>query len=188
MRMTGAALLSFLTACVSLAQAHDTNAPRTRMQAIETRTNTVIVRGVAEIGVVEGTRGVVLVTIRESTDQATREKALGVALTLRGREKIEVVNVIDHDELDSLIRGLDQLASPQWGDTSLPQVEVIYATRDGLRVASFSSRDATSVEAVIQTTYPLQTTTVLNSAQLIGFRNLLEQARGRLDSIGRPRP
>jgi hypothetical protein len=177
-------LLPIAAICLTglVTSAYETNAlPRTRLQAIETRTNTVIVRGIAQIGSVEGCG--VLVTARESTDKTTREKALGVAVTLRG-----IVNVIDHDELDSMVKALDQLGSPQWGDTSLPQVEVIYTTKDGLRIASFSNKGANGLEAVIQTTYPTATTTVLNATQLVVFRNLIDQARGALDAIGRPKP
>jgi hypothetical protein len=184
---TTAALLTFLTACLPLAQAHETNAPRTRMQEIETRTNTVIVRGFVEIGAVECGRSAVVVMARESTDKATGEKVLGLAVTLRIKDRIEVANVIDHDEMESLVRALDQLLSPQWNDTSMPQVEVMYTTRDGLRIASFSNRAATAVEAVLQTTYPVQTTTILNSSHLVAFRNLIDQARGRLDAIARPK-
>jgi hypothetical protein len=157
------------------------------MQEIETRTNSVIVRGFVEIGAIECGRSAVVVIARESTDKVTGEKALGVAVSLRFKDKAEFVNVIDQDELESLVRGLDYVITPQWSDTSMPQMEAIYTTRDGLRIASFSNRAATGVEAVLQTTYPVATTTLLGSAQLVAFRNLIDQARGKLDGIARPR-
>ena len=172
-----------MLACLSIAHAHETNAPRTRMQEIETRTNSVIVRGFVEIGAIECGRSAVVVIARK----VTGEKALGVAVSLRFKDKAEFVNVIDQDELESLVRGLDYVITPQWSDTSMPQMEAIYTTRDGLRIASFSNRAATGVEAVLQTTYPVATTTLLGSAQLVAFRNLIDQARGKLDGIARPR-
>jgi hypothetical protein len=170
----------------AVAMAYETNTvPRTQLEMLEAHTNVVIVKGVAEIGVVEGTRGAVLVVAKESTDKATKQKALGVGLTLRGRERTQDVALIDYDELDSFVKGLDQLTSPQWSETSMPQFEASYTTRDGLRVTSSANRPATAVEAVVQSSHYVQATVVLTSSQLVQFRNLLDQARGKLDAIVR---
>jgi hypothetical protein len=175
-----------LSAMALQVQAHETNLPpRTKLQGIEEHTNTVVVKGFTDIGSVDGTFGCVVVVAKESVDRSTRQKALGVALAIRGRERTQDVSLVDYDELESLLSALDSLNSPPWSDISMQQFEAVYTSKDGLRVATVSNKATGGMEAIVQSTHVVQSTAVLTTAQLNTLRTLISQAKGKLDAIHR---
>lgn len=169
------------------ANAQTTNAPRTQLETLESRTNVLIVKGSVEIGVINGSAGGVLVAAKESTDASTGQKALGVSVVVRGRDGKQDTSYVDYDELDSMIKALGQMNTPPWSDTEMPQIEANYITKDGLRIASANTRNNAGMEAIVQSTHACQASAYLTISQLITFRSLIDQAKARLDGI-RPKP
>jgi hypothetical protein len=163
-------------------QAQSTNAPRTQLEAIESRTNTLIIKGYTEIGSIACGGGSVLVAAKESSDAATRERALGISVVVRGQGRQDT-SYVDYDELDSMIRALDLMNTPPWSESVLPQIEASYTSRDGLRVASANTRNNAGMEAIVQSSRLCVVTAPLSIQQFIAFRNLIEQAKGKLDGI-----
>ncbi|HMJ89054.1 MAG TPA: hypothetical protein VK530_04525 [Candidatus Acidoferrum sp.] len=178
-------IFGFLAACLFAlsAYAQTTNGPRTYLEALETRTNTMIIKGSTEIGVIHGSAGGVLVAAKESTDASTGQKVFGVSIVVRGREKTQDTSYVDYEELDSMIKALGLMNTPPWSDTSMPQVEVSYTTKDGLRIASANARNNAGMESLVQSTHACQATACLNVAQLITLRGFIEQAKGKLEGI-----
>jgi hypothetical protein len=165
------------------ALAQTTNAPRTQLEAIETRTNTLVVKGFTEIGTINCSAGSVLVAAKESSDAATRERAYGVSVVVRGREGRLDTSYVDYDELDSMIRAMGLMTSPPWSESALPQIEASYTSKDGLRVASVNTRSNAGMEAIVQSSHTCVASAPLSVQQLITFRTLIEQAKGKLDGI-----
>ncbi len=165
------------------ANGQTTNGPRTQLEALESRTHVMIVKGSAEIGVISCSAGGVLVAAKESTDASTGQRALGVSVVVRGREGKQDTSYVDYDELDSMIKALGQMNTPPWSDTAMPQIEANYITKDGLRVVSANARNNAAMEALVQSTHACQATASLTIPQLITFRSLIEQAKGKLDGI-----
>src|SRR5579872_1187572 len=122
------------------ADAQDTNAPRTELDAFEARPGVVIVRGSADVGVVTTATGTVLVRCKESVEASSGRKQHGLAITITGKDQQSDTTIIDYDEMDSFLGGLDFLASANWSLTSLQNFDAVYTTRDGLQVAAYSSK------------------------------------------------
>lgn len=163
--------------------AQSTNGPRTQLEAIECRTNTLVVKGFTEIGTIACASGSVLVAAKESSDAATHERVFGVSVVVRGREGRQDTSYIDYDELDSLIKAVGLMNTPPWSESALPQIEASYTSRDGLRVASVNTRNNAGMEAIVESNHACRSTSGISVQQLIMFRSLLEQAKGKLDSI-----
>lgn len=163
--------------------AQTTNAPRTQLETLETRTNVLIVKGSVEIGTITCSAGGALVAAKESTDVSTGQRAVGVSVVVRGRDGKQDTSYVDYDELDSLIKALGLMNTPPWSDTALPQIEANYITKDGLRVASANTRNNAAMEAIVQSTHACQASAYLTISQLITFRSLIEQAKAKLDGI-----
>src|SRR5262245_23412948 len=66
--------------------AQDTNAyaypPATRLESFVTNTDTVVVRGSAEIGVVSADTGVITIKCREISETSTGRKEVGISVDL----------------------------------------------------------------------------------------------------------
>jgi hypothetical protein len=160
-----------------------TNAPRTQLEALEIRTNTLIIKGFIEVGSVNCGSASVLVAAKEATDGATGEKALGASVVVRGRDGRQDTSYIDYDELEALVRALGLMQSPPWSQTAFPQVEVSYATRDGFRVASANTSRNGSMEGMVLSARNCVVGASLNLQQLIAFRSLIDNAKAKLDGI-----
>ena len=151
--------------------------PKTQLQAFEERVGTLIVKGTTELGNISGQGCTVLVACRESTDTSNGQKALGVAVVVRGD-----TSLVDYDELDSFLRALQQLCVTQWGATAMPQFDAVYTTKDGLRVGSFDNKATGTLDGAIQSAHT-KATSYLTIAQLSTFRSLIEQAKAKLDGV-----
>jgi hypothetical protein len=164
------------------AHAQSTNGPRTQLEGLECRTNTLVVKGTFEVGCITGSAGSVTIGAKESTDASTGQKAFGVAVVVRGRAGQDT-SYVDYEELDSLLKALAQMSATPWSQTALPQVEVSYITKDGLRFASANARGNTGIEAVVQSSRACTVSAYLSGAQIPALRSLIENAKAKLDGI-----
>src|ERR1035438_5030657 len=94
-----------------LACAQETNGcllvPATKLEAFETNTDTVIIKATAPIGAVPAHGGAVSVRCREITDAGTGRRESGIIIDFAFGGPVEDVMLIDYDELDSLLDGLE---------------------------------------------------------------------------------
>ena len=120
-----------------MARAQETNIwlpfPATKLEALETNTDTVIIKATAPIGSVPAHSGEVGVRCREITDVGTgrRESGIIIDLTLGG-ELVDTM-LIDYDELGALLDGLEYLGTLDWSVTPLPGFDAVYTTKGGFR-------------------------------------------------------
>ncbi|MDB6018384.1 MAG: hypothetical protein JWR19_2873 [Pedosphaera sp.] len=166
------------------AVAQDTNAPRTKLEAFEAQTGTVIIMGKDQIGSVPAKAGTVLVGYRESTDTGSGQKEYGITVTIKVSEQIVDTTVIDYDEVESLIGGLERLSQIDWTATPLPSFEAVYTTRSGLRIATYSSRKQPgSIGVSLQSWQIIRSRASLSPEQLAQFRAFINQAKEKLDAL-----
>ena len=104
--------------------AQDTNAPLTKIEIFEARTGTVIVRGSVLIGSMSAQTGTVSVRAKESVEAGSGRKEYGIAVGMQEGGRPEDATVIDYDELDSFLNGIDYIRKANPSMTSLALAKI----------------------------------------------------------------
>ena len=173
---------SFLLA--DSARAQDTNAPKTKLEAFEAQTGTVIVKGSALIGSVSAQTGTVSVKCKETIETSSGQKEYGVAVGLNERPGSEDTTIIDYDELDSFLNGIDYISKVNPAAMSLPSFIAVYTTRAELRIAVYTSnRRPGTMQVALQSNCFGKTRVLLSTDQLAQFQSLIQQAKVKLDFL-----
>jgi hypothetical protein len=169
------------------AHAQETNAcllvPATKLEAFETNTDTVIIKATAPIGAVSAHGGEVSVRCREITDAGTGHRESGIIVDIAFSAQLEGTTLIDYDELDSLLDGMDYLGKLDWSVTTLPDFSAAYTTKGGFRAEAHGSRRTGNIEFGVRSTRVIASRLVLSRDQLGQLRSLVEQAKAKLDSL-----
>ena len=185
--ITAVSVFALFTAFVSAQDASSAQKePKTKLEAFEAKTGTVLIKGIQEMGSVAGI-GSVSVDCREFTDANTGRKEYGITIEVKeatenARFERKETTLIDYDEIDSLLKGLDYIAKVDNSATALTSFEAIYKTKGDLRVATFSG-GREKVQAAIQSGRIRTATAFLSLDQLAKFRVLIASAKTKLDSI-----
>jgi hypothetical protein len=174
-----------LLACSARAQ--ETNAclpvPATKLEAYETNTDTVIVKATAPIGTVAAHGGEVSVRCHEITDAGTGRRDSGIIVDIAFSVQLQATTLIDYDELDSLLDGMDYLGKLDWSVTPLPDFSAAYTTKGGFRADAHGSRRTGNIEFAVRSTRVIAPRLTLSRDQLGQLRSLVEQAKAKLDSL-----
>ena len=166
------------------ARAQDTNAPKTKLETFEAQTGTVIVKGSALIGSVSAQTGTVSVKCKETIETSSGQKEYGVAVGLNERPGSGDTTIIDYDELDSFLDGIDYISKINPAAMSLPNFIAVYTTRGELRIAVYTStRRPGTIQVALQSNRLGKTRVLLSTAQLAQFQNLIQQAKIKLDFL-----
>ena len=173
--LTGSVLAQETNACLPL--------PATKLEAFETNTDTVIIKATAPIGTASANAGAVSVRCREITDAGTGRRESGIIVDIALSSQLEGTTLIDYDELDSLLDGLDYLGKLDWSVTSLPDFHAFYATKGGFRADARGSRRTGNIEFTVRSTRAIAPKLTLSRDQLGQLRSLIEQAKTKLDSL-----
>ena len=167
---------------VLAARAQDTtNAPRTEIELFETQTGTVIVKGIGPIGSMNIGAGIVSLRSKETTEIGTGRKLYGLVIEFAGGNQPRERAVIDYDELDSLLNGIDYLGKISYDVTALPGFEAGYATRSGVRIVAYSSRRQGGIQTFLQ--FGDNPRIPLASDQMTQLHGLISQAKNSLDAL-----
>jgi hypothetical protein len=167
---------------VLAARAQDTtNAPRTEIELFETQTGTVIVKGIGPVGSMNIGAGIVSVRSKETADIGTSRKLYGLVIEFAGGNQPRERAVIDYDELDSLLNGIDYLGKISYGVTALPGFEASYATKSGVRIVAYSSRRQGGIQTFLQ--FGDNPRIPLASDQMTQLHGLISQAKNSLDAL-----
>ena len=170
-----------------MARAQETNTclpfPATKLEAFETNTDTVIIKATAPIGTVPAHSGAVSVRCREITDAGTGRRESGIIVDIAFGGQLEAMMLIDYDELDSLLDGMDYLGKLDWSVTSLPDFSAAYTTKGGFRADAHGSRRTGNIEFAVRSLRVSAPRLGLSRDQLGQLRSLIEQARTKLDSL-----
>ncbi len=168
-------------------QAQETNpcvlVPTTKLEAFETNTDTVIIKATAPIGTVQAHSGTLSVRCREITDAGTGRRESGVLIDVASGPPPEETLLVDYDELDSLLDGLEYIGKLDWSVTPLPSFSAVYTTKGGLRAAAFGSRRTGSIEYAVRSIRVSRAPLLLTRDQLGQLRSLVQQGKAKLDSL-----
>jgi hypothetical protein len=165
------------------AQVIITNAPKTKLEAFEVQTGKVIVMGEADIGSIAAKTGTVSVRAKETTDSGTGQKEYGIEIKVSSGDQLQDSTVIDYDELDSVLGGIDYLSKVDWTVTPLPSFDAVYATKGDFRFAVYGSKRTGTVQAAVSSNHLIKSKALLTMDQLSQLRVLITQAKTTLDSI-----
>ena len=166
------------------ARAQDTNPPLTKIEIFENRTGTVIVRGSVLIDTMSADQGTVSVRAKESVEPGSGRKVYGIAVDLQEGGRPEDTTMVDYDELESFLNGIDYISKANHTMTSLPDYDVGYTTAGWLRLVIYTSvnRPGTT-QIALQSHHTNWNRILLSSDQLATFQNLIQQAKTKLDSL-----
>ncbi len=169
------------------AGAQTTNAPATLIENFEQQTNAVIVKGFSLVGAVSVGDATISVRSKESTDPGKNQKVYGIMVVYSGSGNqpgnfaLKNALVVDYDELDSLIGGMDYLAKIGYDVTPLSGFDASYATKSGLRFSAHSERRQGGILMFIR--FGDSPKIQLTTEQFNQLHNLIAQAKTALDSI-----
>ena len=155
----------------------------TRLEAAQTNIGRVTIRATFPVGTILARTGSVTVNCKEITDIPSGQKDQGIAITVTEGEQSTDIALIDYDELDPLLDALDYLNKVDWSVTTLSSFDAFYTTKDGFRMAAFSSRRTGIIEFVVRTLRYNQRPVFFARDQVAQFRTLIQQAKAKLDSV-----
>src|SRR5215218_870009 len=156
--------------------------PRTKLEAIEDRHSTVVIKGFTRITTVE-VRGVRVdaVEIRELGNVA-RAKGLVVSLRESGEPPDENRAFVDYEEIEPLLNAIDAMSRVDETATRFVGFEARYKTQGDLEVGVFrQTRSGTA--AIMSTGICDRATAPLSLDDLAKVRAMVQEAKARLDEI-----
>ena len=158
--------------------------PRTKLEALEMRYNTVLVKGFTRITTVE-ISGVRIDAV-DLRDAHTNARAMGLIISVldaRPNERPQENRaMIDYDDIDEFVRAVDTVAKVSETTTKLPGFEARYKTMGDLELVVF--RQTRSGTAVTLTAGLCdKVTQSLTLDELAKFRAMIVEAKTRLDEL-----
>jgi hypothetical protein len=156
--------------------------PRTKLEAIDDRHSTVVIKGFTRITTVE-VRGVRIdaIEMRELGNVA-RAKGLVVVLREGGERPDDNRAFVDYEELEPLLNAIDAISRVDETATKLAGFEARYKTQGDLEIGVF--RQTSRGTAVVLTTGICdRATATLSLDDLAKIRAMIQEAKTRLDEI-----
>jgi hypothetical protein len=156
--------------------------PRTKLEAIDDRHSTVVIKGFTRITTVE-VRGVRIdaIEMRELGNVA-RAKGLVVVLREGGERPDDNRAFVDYEEIDPLLNAIDAIGRVDETATKLAGFEAHYKTQGDLEIGVFrQTRSGTAV--IITTGICDRATATLTLDDLSKVRAMIQEAKTRLDEI-----
>ena len=158
--------------------------PRTKLEAIDDRHSTVVIKGFTRITTVEvGGVRIDAVEMREMGN-VSRAKGLVVVVTAEGNSNRPRDNraFVDYEEIEPLLNAIDAASRIDETMTKFPGFEAKYRTLGDLEITVF--RQTRSGNAALMTTGVCeQTRTALTLDELAKVRAMIQEAKTRLDEI-----
>jgi len=158
-------------------------APPTKLDAFATNVGTVIIRATTDIGTVSADTAALTIKCKEMTDPRAGRREYGIGIEIVTERGPRDTRLIDYDELDSFLRGMDYLGKVDWSVTTLNAFHASYTTKSGFRVDAFSSKRSGYIEFAVHDLAAPMPGILLSRDQMVQFFNLIEQAKTKLDSV-----
>jgi hypothetical protein len=154
--------------------------PRTKLEAIDDRHSTVIIKGFSRITTLE-VRGVRIDAL-EMREMGNVSRAKGIVIVLRetGERPKENRAYIDYEEIDPLLNAIDAISRIDETQTRFPGFEARYRTQGDLEIGVF--RQTRSGTAVVMTTGICDLATQTLTLDDLGkVKAMIQEAKMRLD-------
>jgi hypothetical protein len=174
-------LLAASCALVLTASAQDTNYLKTDIGVFETKTGVVLIRGFDQVGSLTAGTDTISVRTKETIDVSTGQKLYGLAIEIAGGPLPTERALVDDDEIDSLLNGINYLIKINYDVTAMPGFDASYTTKSGLRAAVHSIRRAGTIQHSLQ--YGDRPKILLTSIQISQLYDLIAQARKNLNAL-----
>ena len=157
--------------------------PRNKLEDLEGRAETVLIKGRHWVGVIRGQNGAVRVEATEIRDSVTGDTASGAVVTIvaDGGPTGEIRSVIDYDEIDALVKAMDIAAKANESITRLSHFEVRYRTKSDLEIMAFKQLENNVIAAAIEGGFFDRSRLYLSIEDLVKLRWMIVQAKERLD-------
>ncbi len=174
--------------CISCAFAQEATeqkkAPSTKLEAFQSRTGVVLIRGFSRVGTFSGSLGgSVSVAAREFRDGSnpSMPRAVGISVSVKapGRLERENTSYIDLEEIDSLLKGIEYISKASKDVTKLGQFEIDYRTKGDLRVTVFNNQQG-EVSAAISSGTIGRADVFVSLSDLGRLRELISAAKDLL--------
>jgi len=169
--------------CAFAVRAQMTNLPPTELETFEAQTGTVVVKGAGQIGSLTVDALTINLISKESLNVSSGRRQYGMAVEVVASGQRAWKRVVDYDEMDSLLNGLNYLAKIDSKVTELPTFVAGYVTRSGMRVGAFTSQRRGAIQYFLQDYSTTSPRILITPAQLAQFQDLVEQTRKNLDSL-----
>lgn len=159
--------------------------PRTKLEAIEGRYESLLIKGFSQIATIKVRGADIRVDAVELRDNSSSLKATGVVIAMRenGERPGENRAFIDYEEIDPLVKALDQSAKVNESVTKLVGFEARYRTLGDLEVAVFRQGRASGTAASVSSGICDRVTGFLTLDELELLRTHIVEAKTRLDEI-----
>jgi hypothetical protein len=156
--------------------------PRTKLEAIDDRHSTVVIKGFTRITTVE-VRGVRIDAI-EMRELGNVARAKGIVIVLRegGERPDDNRAYVDYEEIEPLLNAIDAIGRVDETATKLAGFEARYKTQGDFEIGVF--RQTSRGTAVILTTGICDPATATLTLDYIAkVRAMIQEAKSRLDEI-----
>lgn len=155
--------------------------PRTKLEAIEDRHSTVVIKGFSRITTVD-VRGVRIDAV-EMRELGNVARAKGIVVVVEGGEKSRDNRAfVDYEEIDPLLNAIDAMVRVDETATKLAGFEARYKTQGDLEIGVFrQTRSGTAV--MLLTGICDRAVGTLTLDDLAKVRALIQEAKARLDEI-----
>jgi hypothetical protein len=156
--------------------------PRTKLEAIDYRHSTVVIKGFTRITTVEvGGVRIDAVEMREMGN-VSRAKGLAVVVTTESNRPRDNRAFVDYEEIEPLLNAIDAASRIDETMTKFPGFEAKYRTLGDLEITVF--RQTRSGNAAIMTTGVCEQARItLSLDELAKVRAMIHEAKTRLDEI-----
>jgi hypothetical protein len=125
--------------------------------------------------------GMVSIRCKESVNVNIGRRQYGLGVALEENASNREVLIVDYDELEPLLSGLDYLSNIGHGATAMPAFDAAFTTKSGLRIAAHSDRVQGGIQNFLQ--FGSEPRIPLTADQFTQFRNLIAQAKATLDTV-----
>jgi hypothetical protein len=158
--------------------------PRTNLEEFESRLQTVLIKGYTWVATLNARNGSARVRALEIRDAGNSTRSSGVEITISDSSQppVDVRSLIDYEEIDPLIKGLDVVAKADDTITKLTHFEARYRTRGDFEIVVFK-QTAGGVAAAVEAGAFERTRLLLTLDDLSKLRWMILQAKARLDEI-----
>ena len=157
--------------------------PLTKLEALEVKTGTVIIKNYTVIGSVTSLGATITVTSYEFIDVPSSRKEYGIGVDFKVGDSLERGErlYVDYDEIDSLVKAIEYIIKLDRSET-MENFEARYRTRGELSVATFN-RATGALRASISSGITDQLRVSVSLGNLAGFLKILVDAKNTLDKI-----
>src|SRR5712692_8224269 len=158
--------------------------PRNKLEDFETRLETVVIKGRTWIGTLRVSTGSARVEATEIRDTGNSTRATGVVVTIVATEldrpANEIRSLIDYEEIEPLVRGIDTVAKADDTITKHSQFEARYRTKGDFEIIVFRQTTG-GIAAAIEGGFIDRTRLLLTLDELTRLRWMIVQAKDKLD-------